>query len=180
MEKVILASSSPRRRELLSKLTDFSVIIPDAEEIEEGEPTFVAVTNATEKGRSISEDGIVIACDTVVAMDGIIYGKPKGREGAIEMLTTLAGKTHEVISGVYIRFPDGENIFYERSFVTMKDLGREEIVAYVDGYEPYDKAGGYGIQDGEVVLGYEGDYDNIVGLPLTKIRNTFLEKGYEE
>lgn len=179
MTKVVLASSSPRRRELLSKLTDFSVIIPDAEEITEGKPEDVAMKNAEAKGKSIVEDcDIVVACDTVVALDGRIYGKPLTEERAKIMLTELGGKTHEVISGVYLRFPDGEMTFCERSEVELKRLTEEEIDGYIKRCSPLDKAGSYGIQDGEAVKNYRGDYDNIVGLPLSRIKDVFVEKGY--
>ncbi len=179
MKDVILASSSPRRRELLSILTDFRTVMPDAEEISEGDPTFVAVQNAILKGRSITEKcDVLIACDTVVALDGVIYGKPLTAERAKEMLTSLSGKTHEVISGVYIKISGEEISFAEKSEVKIKKLTDADIENYVMKYSPLDKAGAYGIQDGAVVESYRGDYDNIVGLPVYRIREIFLEKGY--
>lgn len=179
MPKVILASSSPRRRELLLKLTDFIVENPVADEISEGEPEFVAATNAKRKGRSVNtECDVVIACDTVVALDGKIFGKPHTKENAVGMLRVLRGKTHEVISGVYVKIDGEEIVFTEKSYVDIKDMTDAEIEKYVSEYLPLDKAGAYGIQDGEVAEKFEGDYDNIVGLPLYRIRKIFVEKGY--
>lgn len=178
MHKIILASSSPRRRELLSKVADFSVCVPDAEELQSGDPVFVAQKNALLKGRSIKEEcDVVIACDTVVALDGKIYGKPGTADNAVKMLQALRGRAHEVISGVYVR-TDEELVFFERSTVRIKKLSDREIKNYVDNYSPLDKAGAYGIQDGEIVEGYDGDYDNIVGLPMERITKILMEKGY--
>lgn len=179
MIKVILASSSPRRRELLLKLTDFIVENPVADEISAGEPEFVAATNAKLKGRSVkTECDVIIACDTVVALDGKIYGKPYTKENAVEMLRILRGRTHEVISGVYVKIDGEEIVFTEKSYVDIKNMTDSEIEKYVSEYLPLDKAGAYGIQDGEVVEKFDGDYDNIVGLPLYRIKRIFVEKGY--
>lgn len=163
----------------MSQLTDFTVVAPIAEELSVGEPKTVAERNAVLKGRSIKEKcDVVVACDTVVCLDGIIYGKPDTKEKAKEMLRALSGRTHEVISGVYLRFQNEEISFYERSEVGIKELSEEDIERYVSDFSPLDKAGAYGIQDGEVVEYFVGDYDNIVGLPLNRIRKIFVEKGY--
>lgn len=182
MPKVILASTSPRRKEILSRIVkNFETVSPDASEITEGDPLFVAEKNATLKGRSVSSEGaIVIACDTVVSLDGVIYGKPGSFENAVRTLSVLAGKTHEVTGGVYIAKEGEEKIFAVRSFVTLKKLTPQEINDYVRIYRPFDKAGAYGIQDGVVTESYVGDYDNIVGLPAGKIREVLYEFGFGE
>ena len=170
--KVILASTSPRRKELLKEIfPTFSVVAPNAEEESEGDPKSLAVANAVKKGRSVTEEcDVLVSCDTVVALDGKIYGKPSDKADAVRMLTELSGKTHSVVSGVYLRIHGKEASFYEESFVKMKKMTRSEIVSYVETYRPTDKAGAYGIQDETVVEGYEGEYENIVGLPIAKTR----------
>ena len=174
--KVILASSSPRRKELLKKIvSDFSVVSPDAEETEEGVPEEIAEKNAVAKGRAV-EGECVVACDTIVAMDGKIYGKPYTEERAKEMLRELSGRTHEVISGLYVRVKGKEYVSTEKSEVTFRSLTEEEITFYVTRFHPLDKAGAYGIQDGFVVEKYEGSYDNIVGLPTEKLREIWEEQ----
>ena len=150
-------------------VSDFCVIIPDAEETEEGTPEEIAKTNAQRKGRAVEGEN-VIACDTLVALDGKIYGKPHTAEKAEKMLAELSGKTHEVISGLYVRINDKEYLSAERSTVTFYDLSPEKIKEYVEKYRPLDKAGAYGIQDGFVVRSYAGSYDNIVGLPTEKLK----------
>lgn len=182
MTRIVLASTSPRRKEILSGIVgNFETVSPDVSEITEGEPLYVAETNAALKGRSVSSEGaIVIACDTVVSLDGVIYGKPGNFENAVKTLTALAGKTHEVIGGVYMAKDGEEKIFGVKSFVTLKKLTPEEITDYVGKYRPFDKAGAYGIQDGAVTESYEGDYDNIVGLPSGKIKEVLYEFGFEE
>lgn len=168
--QTILASSSPRRKELLKKIiSDFSVINPDVPEAETGTPEEIARENAIRKGRSVQGER-VIACDTVVALNGIVYGKPHTEEKAVEMLTALSGRTHEVLSGLYVRIGQKEYISVERSEVTFRSLTKERILEYVSACRPLDKAGAYGIQDGYVVLSYKGSYDNIVGLPTERLQ----------
>ena len=127
METLILASSSPRRRSLLHKITDaFSIKDPICEEITDGDPQTVAETNAVLKGRAVDGD-FVLACDTVVAMDGRIFGKPQDESHAVEMLSALNGKTHLVISGVYVRFHGQETVFSDKTEVTFKNLTEEKM-----------------------------------------------------
>lgn len=173
-----LASSSPRRKELIRKITDnFTVTEPVCEEIADGEPHFIAETNATRKGRAADGD-FVVACDTVVACDGVIYGKPMDEIRAVGMLKALNGRTHTVISGVYVRAEKEETVFCDESFVTFRTLTDEEIVSYVKKYRPLDKAGAYGLQDGVVVSEFSGSYDNIVGLPTEKLREVLRKYVY--
>ncbi len=176
MMETVLASSSPRRKELLKKLvSDFSVVVPSVEEKETGTPEEIARENAVLKGRAVPGER-VIACDTLVALDGRIFGKPHSEEEAKEMLSSLSGKTHEVISGLYVRTKGKESISVERSFVAFRSLTKEQIDRYVKEFCPLDKAGAYGIQDGFVVESYEGSYDNIVGLPTEKLKNVLEEE----
>ena len=172
---LILASSSPRRRELLQKITrDFVVVNPVCEEISVGDPIYIAETNATLKGRAVQGE-FVLACDTLVAMNGKIYGKPHTVENAVAMLRELVGKTHEVVSGVYVRYRGQERIFHDCSFVTFYPLTEEQIVRYVREYSPLDKAGSYGLQDGVVVESFRGSSDNVIGLPTEKIEEVLKE-----
>lgn len=123
---------------------------------------------------------VLISCDTVVALDGVIFGKPGTVNNAIKMLKQLRGRTHEVISGVYLIVDGKEYLYSVVSSVTLKNLSDGEILNYVEEYLPLDKAGSYGIQDGFVVESYEGDYENIVGLPMKYIRKIFRELGYAQ
>lgn len=167
---MILASTSPRRKTLLHKITDdFCVREPICDEIADGKPQVVAEVNAARKGRAVEGD-FVIACDTVVALDDVIYGKPRDESHAVEMLKALSGKTHSVISGVYVRYHGEETIFSDETKVTFKPLSEGEIRRYVRLYRPLDKAGAYGLQDGVVVEKYEGSPDNVIGLPTERLR----------
>lgn len=169
-DTLILASSSPRRKGLLSKITDnFIIQSPTGEEKSEGTPTEVVTSNALSKGRSI-KGNFVLACDTVVAYKNTIYGKPHDYEDACNTLKFLSNKTHSVYTGVYVRHDEEETVFFDESSVTFKKLSDEDVIYYVDNYNPLDKAGSYGIQDGIIIAGYEGSYDNIMGLPTEKLR----------
>lgn len=168
--QLILASSSPRRKELLHKITDnFIIREPLCDEINNGAPQHVAESNALLKGRAVCGD-FVLACDTVVCMDNIIYGKPNNEKCAFSMLSVLNGKTHSVITGVYVRYFDTEIVFSDKSDVNVKRLTENEIYDYIKKYNPLDKAGSYGIQDGIVVQNFTGSLDNIIGLPTEKLR----------
>lgn len=175
--EVILASSSPRRKMLLQKITDnFLVITPKIMEIEVVSPYQTAINNAVLKGDSV-KGYIVVACDTIVALGRKIFGKPSNFDNAFAMLKELSGKTHSVISGVYVRCGEEKTIFAEESKVTVCHLTDEEIKSYIEKYKPYDKAGGYGIQDGIIVEKYVGSYDNIVGLPTERLFEVLSKYG---
>ena len=134
-------------------MKEFEIISPDAEETEEGVPEEVALNNAINKGRSVRKKcDLLIACDTVVACDNVIYGKPHTDENAREMLKKLRGKTHEVVSGVYLKVKGKEITFTEKSYVKIKNLTDNEIDSYVESCHPVDKAGAYGIQDGRITI----------------------------
>lgn len=183
MKKIILASTSPRRKELLRRLVDsFEIVAPSEQEAEYDCPEQTAQKNALNKGKSVLkskdyQNSIIIACDTVVAKNSIIFGKPTNREHAFAMLKALQGDWHQVYSGVFVK-ADKEYNYCECSKVFIKQLSDEQIYKYIDSYLPYDKAGSYGIQDGGgIIKEYIGDYDNIVGLPLERIRKILRENG---
>lgn len=181
MEKlqVVLASSSPRRLELLHNIVEDFVIKPSqCEEVEEGEPETVALANAVLKARACSEGDIIIACDTLVACDGKIYGKPHTKDNAINMLSELSGRWHSVFSGVCVIAKGREITFVEESKVKFYELSYKQITDYVNEFSPLDKAGSYGIQDGVMVECYTGDFDNIVGLPSSKLKEVLGEFCY--
>lgn len=184
MKKIILASTSPRRKELLSTVIDnFEIRAPLCDEIETGKPESVAVKNAERKARCImadksTENSIIIACDTLVARGDTIYGKPSCKAEAKAILKELKGRWHDVFSGVFIK-ADKEYNYSVRSKVFINDLTDEQIEEYIDKYSPYDKAGSYGIQDAIIVKEYYGDYDNIVGLPLCDLRMILRENGVD-
>ena len=174
MREIILASASPRRRELLTTAgVEFRVVVSDADEtVPEGTaPKDAAVMTAEKKALAVCKscpDGIVIGADTIVVAGGLILGKPKDEADAISMLRFLSGKEHEVITGVCITDGNKTEKFAQVSKVRFYELTDEEIAAYVATKEPDDKAGSYGIQGRGCVLveSIEGDYFNIVGLPV--------------
>ena len=169
MNTIILASGSPRRRELL-ELADVPFIVQTAdvdETIPEGiSPEEAVQLLAVKKARAVPAEN-----QLVLALDGKIFGKPHDREEAKAMLRTLSGKTHQVHTGVCIRKGDREEVFCETAQVTFYPLAEEEISRYVDSGEPMDKAGAYGIQGKGAVLvrRIEGDYYTIVGLPIARV-----------
>ncbi|MCH5197539.1 MAG: septum formation inhibitor Maf [Oscillospiraceae bacterium] len=180
---LILASGSPRRRELLSLITtDFTVKVSNAEE-KTGEglsPAETVEALAEIKGEavfSLYPNDTVIASDTVVSIGGKILGKPHSPEEAFLMLSSLSGKTHTVYTGVYIKNASSKTVFSERTEVTFYELSGEEINGYIKTGEPFDKAGAYGIQGPGAVLVkcISGDYYNVMGFPIGRI-NRELKK----
>ena len=174
---IILASQSPRRRELLSVITDdFTVIPSNVEEIVPDEvtpydsPEYLAKIKELDIAKDYPND-IIIGADTTVFLDEIALGKPKDRKHAYGMLKTLSGNTHYVITGCAIVKGDECVSFSVKSEVEFYPLSEEEINAYLDTDEPYDKAGSYGIQAKGALLVKEirGDYFNIVGLPIGEL-----------
>ena len=177
--KWILASASPRRKELFAELVEEFEILPStAEEVVEGTPTPMELVQklACLKAREVSlrEERVgkaVLGADTVVALDGKVLGKPKDEEDAFRMLSALSGRTHEVCTGVCMRFlkESGEWVELVDSASTkvhFASLTKEEILAYIATGSPMDKAGAYGIQDGGLVEKIEGSFSNVVGLPV--------------
>jgi septum formation protein len=175
-KKLILASASPRRKELLSKIcSDFEVCSADTDErLPAGiSPCDGVKLLARRKASEVysrfalfGEDVVVLGADTVVAYGGKILGKPKDEAEAKETLRSLSGKTHEVFTGICVIWQGGSRAESDRSLVTFRPLTEETIERYVASGSPMDKAGAYGIQDGVVVEGFSGSYSNIVGLPV--------------
>ena len=178
MNKIILASASPRRKELLKQITDdFEICVSSVEEIvpdtipTEEVPQYLATLKAKDVATKYSND-LIIGADTCVFCDGAILGKPKDRQDAINMLSALSGKTHSVITGCAI-VKNGKSISFSiKTDVEFYDLSEKEILDYIDTKEYFDKAGGYGIQGKGALLvkGIKGDYFNVVGLPIAKLK----------
>jgi len=176
--KLILASSSPRRKEILEKNGYvFEIISKDTDEtMNLSQPPEVNVKKiALKKCEAVSIDypeDIVISCDTIVVLGNEIFGKPKSREDALNMLTRLSGVTHEVLSGVCIKCGKTTSNFVDRCEVRFRNLTNEEIENYVDSGEPFGKAGAYAIQGAgsKLVDYYDGDINTIIGLPILKVR----------
>ena len=183
MEKIILASNSPRRREILSNFIDFTVISKEIDEIKDDcfSPWTTVMALAYEKGIEVAKDNVdevVLSADTLVELDGKLLGKPKNREDAKIMIKSLSGKVHNVYTG-YAIFKLSKKIkyvSYEKSSVKFYDLSDDEIEKYLDTLEYKDKAGAYGIQGKGSLLveKIEGDYFNIVGFPIGKINRDLM------
>lgn len=182
---MILASQSPRRRELLGLIEENFRIIPakGEEYVPQGTPARSAVEMlARQKAEEIAAEhsgDVIVAADTVVCLDGEIMGKPHSAEHAEEMLKKLSGNTHEVYTGVCVIFEDGRSeCFSEETLVEFFVLSDEEIAAYVATGDPMDKAGAYGIQGRGALLvkGIKGDYYNVMGLPVGKLARVLKSK----
>lgn len=191
MRKIILASASPRRRELLEQGgIPFTVIPSQAEEKITTEQPGQAVEELSYlKCNDIYEkslgDILVIGADTVVASEGKILGKPSSQKDAVKMLQSLQGREHEVYTGVTIMAREGnenrKKTFHEKTKVVFYPMSDEEIRSYVNTGEPMDKAGAYGIQGKSAVFIKEisGDYNNVVGLPLARLYQELKNMGIE-
>lgn len=179
MSKIILASRSPRRKQLLQWAeVDFDIITKETEEDYPGElsPEEVAIHIATNKAQAVKlseSDAVpILAADTIVVLDNEIIGKPVDREQAIKILTKLSGKKHLVITGVCILFNNKKIVFADITEVEFYYLSPDQISFYVDKYKPYDKAGAYAIQEWIGVIGIKsvkGDFYNVMGLPVSRV-----------
>lgn len=177
---IILASNSPRRKELMEKYitTNFLVIPSDVDEITNPDlsPIENTMNIAKAKGEEVFKrypDNIVISCDTIVLLDNKIYGKPKDKYDAVKMFKELSGKTHSVITAYWIITKKKIIHDYVESRVTFYELSDEVIDGYIATDSPFDKAGGYGIQDeyaSKIVKSYEGSLSNIIGFPYEEIK----------
>lgn len=185
--KIVLASASPRRKELISLITENVEIRPA--ECDETLPDGIGAKEAVEylskikndAAKSISaHDELIISADTVVAVSNEILGKPADKEDARRMIKLLSGRTHQVYTGVTISYKGNAVTFSEKTDVSFFDLTDDEIESYVSSSEPYDKAGAYGIQGKASLLvsGINGDYFNVVGLPVARL-NRELSKFVE-
>jgi len=178
----VLASGSPQRRELLARLgVPFTVRVSNAEELEQGrDPAAVALENALRKARAALRRGAaeaVLGCDTIVVLDGTIYGKPADEAAARATITALGGRTHEVISGVALLLGAGpevqERTALARSRVTFRELDEALLDWYVATGEWRGRSGGYAIQGqtgARLALAVQGEEENVVGLPLQTVR----------
>jgi septum formation protein len=177
LKPIILASGSPRRNELLSLLDiPFEVCASKVEEVvdETSLPEDIVMSLALQKAHDVArnmKDAIVLGADTVVVIDGQVLGKPENRQDAAATLRRLSGRTHEVFTGVAIVSREKATTFYERTEVTFYELTEEDITAYLQTGEPFDKAGSYGIQGRGAVLVRKiaGDYYSVVGLPIARV-----------
>ena len=179
MKKIILASKSPRRRQLLEWAeVDFEIMVEDTDEtFPPGlTPEEAAIHIAREKSRAVRKktggDPIILAADTIVVLGSQIIGKPASREEAIATLTALSGKKHQVITAVHISTNDREITFADQTDVRFHPLTESQITYYVDHYQPYDKAGAYAIQEWIGVIGIhsiQGDFYNVMGLPVSRV-----------
>ncbi len=179
MNKIILASQSPRRKQLLEWAeVPFEVYVKETDEqFPPGlSPDEIAIYIARNKVLAVQQernsDDIILAADTIVVLNESIIGKPVHREEAITILLALSGETHRVITGVVIRKGDKEISFADTTEVEFHDLSEQQIEFYVDKYKPYDKAGAYAIQEWIGVVGIKsvkGDFYNVMGLPVSRV-----------
>lgn len=189
--KIILASASPRRKELLEQIgVDFEIAVSDKETaIDGGDPIEACRTQAYNKAVDIVEksrlkycdkDFVVISADTIVAIEGKILGKPKDKSDARQMLETLSGRKHRVYTAVFVynSLKDSYESFVEDTPVEVASLSIEEIEDYLEKKEPYDKAGAYAIQGyfSRYIVGIEGDYYDVMGLPVGRLYRNYLKK----
>lgn len=183
-KKVVLASQSPRRQELIKLIFDSVEILPA--DCDETLPEGIGAREAVEYLSKIKNDAsakltekenLVISADTVVAVDNEILGKPVDKEDARRMISLLSGKVHQVYTGVTLSLNEKTKTFSEKTDVEFFDLTENEIEEYISSKEPYDKAGAYGIQGkaGLLVKGINGDYYNVVGFPIARLKREFEE-----
>ena len=182
---LILASASPRRRELLAHLgLPFTIEAADVDETPrpDEDPTTYTRRLAQEKAEAIAQrypDSNILAADTTVVLDALILGKPRDPEDARRMLQLLQGRTHQVITGVALYSNSQITVEAEQTAVSFNQMNLETIEAYIATGEPLDKAGAYGIQGiaAQFIPRIEGDYSNVVGLPLARVRQLLLRNG---
>ena len=186
--KFILASSSPRRRELLLRMqTPFDIILPDVDESiipPDGSPETYCTALAELKANDISQhypNNLVIGSDTIVVLDDQIMGKPDDKSQAQKMLESLSGRTHHVYTGVCLKWAERNihHLFAEVTMVTFRELSERDINHYIESCPTYDKAGSYGIQDWSAVFVKEikGCYDNVVGFPISRFYQELKKLG---
>lgn len=186
----ILASASPRRKELLAELIKKFDVQPakGEEKIEDISPKLLVQSLAKQKAKEISalegsKGKLVLGSDTVVVLDNEVLGKPKDAADAIRMLTGLSNRSHHVYTGVCIMLTTDEGVRYWQEAadteVVFEKLSQEQIKAYVATGSPMDKAGAYGIQDGGLVKEIKGSFSNVVGLPLELLKSMLVKIGEE-
>lgn len=181
---VILASGSPRRQQFFRDLDiDFSIQLKEIEEIYPENLKGVAITDYLSNLKSdafstLNDNDLLITSDTIVWLEGKALGKPKDSKDAFKMLRAVSGKKHEVITSVCLKSNSFQKIINDITIVTFKELSDDEIHYYINKYEPFDKAGAYGIQEWIGFIGIdkiEGSYFNVVGLPVHKLYKELMD-----
>ena len=183
--KIILASQSPRRKQLLAeagfefeiKPTDVEETYPEDLDVREV-PAFLAIKKAKAALQFIENEEVIVASDCVVILENKIYGKPTDFDDAVNILTALSGKMHEVITGVCLLSKEKQVVFSGVSKVFFKTLTRDEIEFYINTYKPFDKAGAYAIQEWiglTKIAKIEGTYSNIMGLPMDLVYDELMK-----
>ncbi|MFZ4398489.1 MAG: Maf family nucleotide pyrophosphatase [Bacteroidales bacterium] len=172
---IILASQSPRRQQLLKDMGfHFKVIVTDVDEIYPKKmpvveiPVYLAEMKANALSHELKENSLIIAADTIVTLGDIVLGKPKDAEDAFNILRQISGRKHQVITGVCLKTATKQKSFFAESNVYFRHLSDEEIYYYISKYQPFDKAGAYGVQEWIGYVGIErieGSYFNVMGLP---------------
>lgn len=184
---LLLASNSPRRKELLTGLgLDFIVRVKDVHEdfpndLKGAEVAEYLASHKADAYKDSLSDEVVITADTIVCLGDRILNKPQTHHEAAEMLRALSGKSHEVITGVCLLSKEGKSVFHDTTKVYFKELADSEIDFYINHYKPFDKAGAYGIQEWIGMMGIErieGSYFNVVGLPVQKLYAKLVELNY--
>jgi septum formation protein len=185
MQRIVLASQSPRRRQLLEWAEiEFDIIVKETDEsfpegfTIEDIPIHIARNKALIIKKELNDKRIILAADTVVVLNNEIIGKPKDRADAIQILEKLSGNKHLVITGVVILKQEKEIVFVDITEVWFYELSKEQIEFYVDKYKPYDKAGAYAIQEWIGVTGIKsinGDFYNVMGLPVSRVVQALRE-----
>ena len=180
--EVILASQSPRRQELLKEIfPKFKIMPQDVDEhVSETDPIEMVKALAEKKLNNLDKtykDALIISADTIVWLNGKVYGKPHTIENAIKTLKALSGTIHHVYTGVCIAYKGQKHVFVDEAQIEFRKLQEDEIIEYVNTKKPLDKAGAYGIQDGDMVKRYEGSYSNIMGLPVERLKEELTKIG---
>ncbi len=172
----ILASGSPRRKELLGQIIkDFEIIVPNVDEnLDIKNPEKLVLELSKLKANSINKYGIIISADTIVVKDDKILGKPKSYNDAFNMLKSLSGDIHYVYTGVCIKDENKLDNFVVKTKIHFRKLSDNEIEKYINEKRPYDKAGSYGIQETDFCIKIEGSYTNVVGLPIEILKEKLL------
>ncbi len=189
MERIILASKSPRRRQLLEWAEiPFDVMVKDTDEMYpaflpiEEVPVYIAKNKALAVKAELSHDRLILAADTIVVLKDKVIGKPASIEDAVNTLKELSGQTHQVITGVVIIKEETEIAFADITEVEFHTLTDQQIEYYVEHYQPFDKAGAYAIQEWIGVVGIkrvEGDFYNVMGLPVSRVVKALKQFGNE-
>lgn len=179
MDKIVLASQSPRRKQLLEWAEiPFEIIVKETDESYPENmpvaevPVYIARNKALAIKDTVKADRQILAADTIVVLENEIIGKPKNRQDAVEILAKLSGRKHQVITGVVILMKGKEIAFSDTTEVMFHSLTTGQISFYVDKYKPYDKAGAYAIQEWIGVVGIRninGDFYNVMGLPVSRV-----------